>query len=149
MCRQCARGGCAFYFRNRGAPTNRALASACSPRPNHPNYSQLGFGVHPPNPPSRGFSCSLLPLRSSAETVRFTATRTEMAYCRVVPRDLCRPRDEKQGFPTNTSLLAPCQARRQSKAGRLLPRRIWAGQGSARAGRPGQQAGNPFCGPLV
>ena len=33
VCRQCARGGCAFYFRNRGAPTNRALASACSPTP--------------------------------------------------------------------------------------------------------------------
>ena len=31
VCRQCARGGCAFYFRKRSAPTNRALASACSP----------------------------------------------------------------------------------------------------------------------
>ena len=37
--------------------------------------------------------------RSSAEKVRFTATRTEMHYCRVVgPRGLCRPLDEKQGF---------------------------------------------------
>ena len=27
MCRQCARGGCAFYFRNRGTPTNRALGA--------------------------------------------------------------------------------------------------------------------------
>ena len=36
VCRQGARGGCAFYFRNRGAPTNRALASACSPAPTTP-----------------------------------------------------------------------------------------------------------------
>ena len=33
-----------------------------------------------------------------------------MDYCRVVgPRGLCRPLDEKQGFPTNTSPLAPCE----------------------------------------
>ena len=37
VCFQCARGGCAFYFRNRGAPTT-------------PNCSQLGFRVHPPTP---------------------------------------------------------------------------------------------------
>ena len=61
MCRQCARGGCPFDFRNRGAPTNRALASACSPAPTT-NYSQLGFRVHPPNPPQGRLSCSLLPL---------------------------------------------------------------------------------------
>ena len=36
VCRQCARGGCAFYFRNGGAPTNCALASACSPAPTTP-----------------------------------------------------------------------------------------------------------------
>ena len=34
VCIQCARGGCACYFRNiGGAPTYRALASACSPAP--------------------------------------------------------------------------------------------------------------------
>ena len=39
-----------------------------------------------------------------------------MDSCRVVgPRGLYRPLDEKQGFPTNTSPLAPCQA--CSKAG--------------------------------
>ena len=27
-----------------------------------PNYSQLGFRVHPPKPPQGGLSCSLLPL---------------------------------------------------------------------------------------
>ena len=33
-----------------------------------------------------------------------------MDCCRVVGfRGLCRPLDEKQGFPTNTSPLAPCQ----------------------------------------
>ena len=56
MCKQCARGGCAFDFRNRGAPTNRALASACSPAPTTPTIL-LGLRVHP-----RGLSCSLLPL---------------------------------------------------------------------------------------
>ena len=50
MCGQCARGGCAFYFRNRGAPTNRALASACSPAPTTPTIR-----AHPPNPPHGGF----------------------------------------------------------------------------------------------
>ena len=29
--------------------------------PQPPNYSQLWFKVHPPNPPQGGFSCSLLP----------------------------------------------------------------------------------------
>ena len=39
VCIRCARGGCAFYFRNRGAPTNRALASACSPAPTTPTFT--------------------------------------------------------------------------------------------------------------
>ena len=52
------------------------------------------------------------PPRSSAENVRFTATRTEMDSCRVVgPRDLCRPLD---------SPLAPCQG--CSKAGQACVR---------------------------
>ena len=60
-----------------------------------------------------------------------------MDCCRVVgPRGLCRPLDEKQGLPTNTSPLAPClgcskaeQSRTtfREEAGGLLPRRIWAG----------------------
>ena len=45
------------FFRNGGAPTYRMLAS----RPNHPNYSQLGFRVHPQTPLQGGLSCSLLP----------------------------------------------------------------------------------------
>ena len=67
----------------------------------------------------------------------------EMDYCRVVgPRGLCRPLDEKQGFPTNTSPLAPCQGcskawqsgrARQSRAGHLR-----TGQGY-RDQRRGQQ----------
>ena len=44
VCRQCARGGCAL---KRGAPTNRALASACRPAPSTPTIR---------------LSCSLLPL---------------------------------------------------------------------------------------
>ena len=51
MCRQCACGGCAFYFRNRGAPTNRALASACSPTPT--TQTILNW-VHPPKAPLKG-----------------------------------------------------------------------------------------------
>ena len=55
--------------------------------------------------------------RSFAEHVRFTVNGAEMDYCRVVgPRGLCRPLDEKQGLPTNTSPLAPCKG--CSKAGK-------------------------------
>ena len=74
MCKQCARGGCAFYFRNRGAPANRALASACSPAPTTPTIL-LGFRVHPPTPSRGAFLLSASP-RSSAENVRFTAKRS-------------------------------------------------------------------------
>ena len=53
---QCARGGCAFCFRNRGTPTNRALASACSHAPTAPvarreasvsNFQQTTCPSHP------------------------------------------------------------------------------------------------------
>ena len=37
VCIQCACSGCAFCFRNRGAPTYRTLASACSPAPTTPS----------------------------------------------------------------------------------------------------------------
>ena len=99
----------------------------------------------------------------------------EMDSCRVVgPRGLCRPLDEKQGSPTNTSPVRV--ARKQStkqddflrRGGGFLPRRIWAGAGQAgqhsrpatlfcgvapvlrapgRAGRPlalGQEAPRPW-----
>ena len=57
--------------------------------------------------------------------MRFTATRTEMENCRVVgPRGLCRPLDEKQGFPTNKC----------SKAGQAG--RLFAFQGSLPAWGP-------------
>ena len=46
-------------------------------------------------------------LRSS--TLQTTA---EMDWCRVVgPRGLCRPLDEKQGFPTKNPPLGPCKSR--------------------------------------
>ena len=70
VCRQCARGGCAFYFRNRGAPTNRALASARSPAPNHPNYSQLGFRVPPRKAPLKGAFLLLASFRRSTHCTR-------------------------------------------------------------------------------
>ena len=56
-----------------------------------------------------------------------------MDYCRVVgPRGLCRPLDKKQGLPTNTSPLAPCEG--CSKAGK---ERLFAFQGQDRAGQAG------------
>ena len=42
-----------FTFGIGGAPTYRGLASACSPAPTHPNFSQLGLRAHPPNPASK------------------------------------------------------------------------------------------------
>ena len=41
------RGGCAFYFRNRCAPTYRALASACSPAPTTRTILNSGLGFPP------------------------------------------------------------------------------------------------------
>ena len=59
-----------------------------------------------------------------------------MDGCRIVgPRGLCRPLDEKQGFPTNNLALAPCQKTAgQGRAGE-------AGQGRAGQGRAGQGRG--------
>ena len=59
MCKQCARGGCANYFRNRGAPTNRALASACSPAPTTPTILNLGLAT----PLKGGFLALCFPLQ--------------------------------------------------------------------------------------
>ena len=56
----------------------------------------------------------------------------EMDYCRVVgPRGLCRPLDEKQGFPTNTSPLAPCQGCSKAEQSRATFRE----EAGGRAGR--------------
>ena len=56
-----------------------------------------------------------------------------MDYCRVVgPRGLCRPLDEKQGFPTNTSPLAPFKG--CSKAGQRATFRV-SGQGQGKERR--------------
>ena len=64
-----------------------------------------------------------------------------MACCRVVgPRGLCRPLDEKQGFPTNTSpltLLGLLESRAKGDFSRFR-----AGQAGSAKGRPGQQAGD-------
>ena len=56
-----------------------------------------------------------------------------MEYCRVVsPRGLCRPldekQDEKQGFPTNTSRLAPCQGCSKAEQSRTTFREEAAGR---------------------
>ena len=56
-----------------------------------------------PQPPSRGVSCSLLPLAIRRINDHMSQqTTAEMDWCRVVgPRGLCRPLDEKQALPTN------------------------------------------------
>ena len=56
------RGGFTFYLRNRGAPTCRALASACSPAPTTPTILNRVWGLRltPQNPFKAGLSCSLL-----------------------------------------------------------------------------------------
>ena len=62
-----------------------------------------------------------------------------MDYCRVVgPRGLCRPLDKKQGLPTNTSPLAPCEG--CSKAGK---ERLFAFQGQETG--QGRQVGGVAC----
>ena len=64
-----------------------------------------------------------------------------MDWCRVVgPRGLCRPLDEKHGFPLNNPHLAPCKGRTkwQTIAGRLGRQ---AGRQAGRAGRAGGRAG--------
>ena len=117
------------FFRNGGAPTYRALASACSPA-----YSQLGFRVHPPTPP--GFSCSLLPFAFAVPHLNkhiAQPSTAEMDWCQVVgPR----------GFPLNNPHLAPCKGRSkwQTIAGRLGRQAGRAGAGHRAAqGSRGQQ----------
>ena len=62
-----------------------------------------------------------------------------MDYCRVVgPRGLCRPLDKKQGLPTNTSPLAPCEG--CSKAGK---ERLFAFQDQETG--QGRQVGGVAC----
>ena len=105
-------GGCAFYFRNRGAPTFRALASAC-------NYSQLGFRVHPPTLKG-GFLAFCFPSQLCRKCAFHS--KTELSGCgssRPVPA-------------ANTSPLAPCKG--CSKAGQ---RATWVGQQAGDKGRAG------------
>ena len=57
------------------------------------------------------------------------ASNAEMDWCRVVgPCGLCRPLDEKHGFPANTPHLAPCK-------GRLKGTRAGQGRAGSRAGQ--------------
>ena len=69
---------CARWVRLKGAHPLIARLRQHAARPNHPNYSQLGFRVHPPNPPQGGGFLLYASPRSSAENVRFTAKRAEM-----------------------------------------------------------------------
>ena len=68
-----------------------------------------------------------------------------MDCCRVVgPRGLCRPLDEKQGFPTNTSPFAPWKGCSKAEQSRTTFRekagggRGGQGQGRQRKGRQGR-----------
>ena len=57
-----------------------------------------------------------------------------MDWCRVVgPHGLCRPLDDKQGFPTNNLALAPCQGRAGQGRGQksVVFREIGQGAGGA------------------
>ena len=132
------RGGCAFYLRNRGAPTYRALASPCTPAPTTPNYSQLGFRVHPPNPPQGGLSCSLLPAARHTNDYNTQETTAEMDWHRVVgPRGLCRPLDESKGFQQTTCPSRPVRAARSARHSKQVSR-AGAGQGGQGRAEAGQ-----------
>ena len=114
--------------------------------PSHPNYSQLGFKVHPPNPPQGGLSCSLLPFAVQYLSNQISQqSTTEMDWCRVVgPRGLCRPLDEKQ---VSNKQPGPRATRRantgQGRAGQGRAGQRRAGQGRAGQGRAQGRAGHP------
>ena len=50
--------------------------------PQPPKYAQLRFRVHPPNPPSKGLSCSLLPFAVLVKMGASQQTTAEMDWCR-------------------------------------------------------------------
>ena len=107
--------------------------------PSHPNYSQLGFKVHPPNPPQGGLSCSLLPFAVQYLSNQISQqSTTEMDWCRVVgPRGLCRPLDEKQ---VSNKQPGP-RATRRANTGQGRAGQGRAAQRRAGQGRAGQGAG--------
>ena len=142
MCKQCARGGCAFYFRNRGAPTNRALASACSPAPTTPNYSQLGFRAHPPTPLKGGFLALCFPSQLCRKCACHSKTELRWITVGLWVFAACAGRSTRsKGSQQTLRLSHPVRvARKQSKAcGRN--RLNWRG----RPLRPAQKA--PKLGP--
>ena len=100
MCKQCTRGGCAFYFRNRGAPTNR---------PNHPNYSQLGFRVHPPTPLKRGFLALCFPLQLCRKCAFHSKTELKWITVGLLPKMcvLSAFRENWRGRPPAPAQKAP------------------------------------------
>ena len=116
MCKQCARGGCTFYFRNRGAPTNRALASACSPAP-----SQLGFRVHPPTPLKGGLSRSLLPFALCTKCAFHRKTELKWIIVGLWVLAACAGRSTRNKDSQQTLRLSPF--------GGLLKERLFAFQG--------------------
>ena len=104
------------FFRNGGAPTYRMLAS----RPNHPNYSQLGFRVHPQTPLQGGLSCSLLPFA-----------------VRHINSHIAQP-STLSWMGVGLWVLAACAGRSMKSMGSHLV--CWQGQGQGAGGR-GQGAG--------
>ena len=84
--------------------------------PSHPNYSQLGFRVHPPNPPQGGLSCS-----AAFRSDQMSQQQSTTGMGRVVgPRGLCRNQQTRQKRAENR------------------------GQGRAGQGRAGQTNGRGF-----
>ena len=102
-------------------PLVRAFASACSPTPATPNYSQLGFRVHPPNPLKGGFLalCFLSQFQKLSDQI---TTEVGLVSGCGSSRPV-RPLDEKQ-----VSSPPACQGDSTAGQGR-------AGQGRAGQGR--------------
>ena len=110
-------------------------------RPNHPNYSQLGFRAHPPNPLQGGLSCSLLPFAALQKMC--VSQQPELRWITVGLWVLAacagRSTRSKQGFPTNTWPFAPCQGCSKARESRATFRKkrvlgLDGGQGRGRAG---------------
>ena len=59
MCIQCEVHLLLTSVRNREPATIAGWRRHVVPPPNHPNHSQLGFRVHPPNEPQGGLSCAI------------------------------------------------------------------------------------------
>ena len=153
VCRQCARGGCAFYFRNRGAPTNRALVSAISPAPTTPTILNWGLGFTPQTPLKGGFLALCFPSQLCRKCVFHSKTELKWITVGLWVLAACGGRlTRSKGSQQTQRLSHPVRvARKHSKARRLFEKRLWpfakTDLGRAMAGRECQAWGpRPRCG---